>query len=115
MRAARGLFAARGVGGVTTKEIADRADVAIGTLFLYAKTKAELLIMVQNEKFETAIEAGLAAARQHRTGTDKRRQSACSFVRSWSAFASRSKTAGSTSSSLSREIPTNPSGVPALF
>ena len=61
LAAARELFAAYGVGGVTTQQIADRADVAIGTLFLYASTKAELLIMVQNDKFAAAIDEGLAA------------------------------------------------------
>ena len=60
--AARELFAERGIGGVTTQQIADRADVAIGTLFLYAATKAELLIMVQNRKFGDAIETGIAQA-----------------------------------------------------
>ena len=62
MAAARDLFAERGVSGVTTQQVADRADVAIGTLYRYAATKAELLIMVQNEKFATAIDDGLAAA-----------------------------------------------------
>jgi AcrR family transcriptional regulator len=62
MTAARELFAEHGVSGVTTQQIAHRADVAIGTLYLYASTKAELLIMVQNEKFAAAIDAGLAAA-----------------------------------------------------
>lgn len=62
MVAARDLFAQYGVGGVTTQQIADRADVAIGTLFLYAATKAELLIMVQNQKFAAAIEEGIGAA-----------------------------------------------------
>ncbi|KJL37148.1 TetR/AcrR family transcriptional regulator [Microbacterium azadirachtae] len=62
MDAARALFAECGVGGVTTQRIADRADVAIGTLYLYASTKAELLILVQNEKFATAIDEGLRAA-----------------------------------------------------
>lgn len=62
MEAALALFAEHGVGGVTTQQIADRADVAIGTLYLYAATKAELLIMVQNEKFAAAIETGLTAA-----------------------------------------------------
>jgi len=60
--AARELFAVHRVGGVTTQQIADRADIAIGTLYLYAATKAELLIMVQNQKFATAIDDGLAAA-----------------------------------------------------
>lgn len=62
MDAARTLFAERGVGGVTTQQIAERADVAIGTLFLYASTKAELLILVQNQKFAAAIDDGLRAA-----------------------------------------------------
>src|SRR5579859_1370489 len=61
MAAARELFAEHGVGAVTTQQVADRAGVAIGTLYLYASTKAELLIMVQNEKFAAAIDDGLAA------------------------------------------------------
>jgi len=60
--AAQELFALHGVGGVTTQQIADHADIAIGTLYLYAATKAELLIMVQNQKFATAIDDGVAAA-----------------------------------------------------
>ena len=44
------------------QQVADRADVAIGTLYRHAATKAELLIMVQNEKFAAAIDEGLAAA-----------------------------------------------------
>jgi AcrR family transcriptional regulator len=60
--AARELFAEHGVGGVTTRQIADRADVAIGTLYRYASTKAELLIMVQNENFAAALDHGLADA-----------------------------------------------------
>lgn len=61
MAAASDLFAARGVTGVTTQQIADRADVAIGTLFLYFGSKAELLIMVQNQKFAAAIDDGTSA------------------------------------------------------
>lgn len=60
--AARELFAEHGISGVTTQQIADRADVAIGTLYRYTSTKAELLIMVQNEKFAAAVTDGLAAA-----------------------------------------------------
>lgn len=62
MSAARELFAENGVSKVTTQQIAERADVSIGTLYLYASTKAELLIMVQNQKFAAAISDGLAAA-----------------------------------------------------
>lgn len=62
LAAARELLAEHGVGAVTTQQVADRADVAIGTLYLYATTKAELLIMVQNHKFAAAIHDGVAAS-----------------------------------------------------
>ena len=45
MAAAGELFAEHGVGEVTTQQVADRADAAIDTLYPYASTKAELLIM----------------------------------------------------------------------
>ncbi|PPF45414.1 TetR family transcriptional regulator [Pseudoclavibacter sp. AY1F1] len=60
--AAGELFAQRGVDFVTTQEIADRADIGTGTLFLYAKTKGELLLLVQNSMYETALEEGRAAS-----------------------------------------------------
>jgi AcrR family transcriptional regulator len=41
--AASELFAEYGVEEVTTQQIADKADIGTGTLFLYAKTKGELL------------------------------------------------------------------------
>ncbi|PPF35633.1 MULTISPECIES: TetR/AcrR family transcriptional regulator [unclassified Pseudoclavibacter] len=59
--AAGELFAERGVDDVTTQEIADRADIGTGTLFLYAKTKGELLLLVQNSMYEAALEEGRAA------------------------------------------------------
>jgi AcrR family transcriptional regulator len=40
--AASELFAEHGVEEVTTQQIADKADIGTGTLFLYAKTKGEL-------------------------------------------------------------------------
>ncbi|WP_246205131.1 TetR/AcrR family transcriptional regulator [Agromyces salentinus] len=60
--AATELFSAHGVDEVTTQQIADRADVGAGTLFLYARSKAELLLLVHNVKFADAIETGVAAA-----------------------------------------------------
>lgn len=62
MAAAGELFAERGVDDVTTQEIADRADIGTGTLFLYAKTKGELLLLVQNSLYESALEEGQAAS-----------------------------------------------------
>jgi len=60
--AARELFGRHGVDAVTTQQIADKADVGAGTLFLYAKTKAELLVLVHNVKLAEAIDSGLSAA-----------------------------------------------------
>lgn len=60
--AARELFSKHGVDEVTTQQIADRADIGTGTLFLYAKTKGELLLLVQNDSYVDALERGRAAA-----------------------------------------------------
>ncbi|GLK16853.1 TetR/AcrR family transcriptional regulator [Herbiconiux flava] len=60
--AATELFDRHGIDEVTTQQIADAADIGTGTLFLYAKTKAELLLLVQNVHYAEAIEAGLSAA-----------------------------------------------------
>lgn len=60
--AARELFAEHGVDEVTTQQIADAADIGTGTLFLYAKTKGELLLLVQNTTYADALVRGRAAA-----------------------------------------------------
>ena len=60
--AAAELFAEHGVDEVTTQQIAEKADIGTGTLFLYAKTKAELLLLVQNSSYADALAAGRAAA-----------------------------------------------------
>jgi kynurenine formamidase len=43
--AARELFAEHGVDEVTTQQIADKADIGTGTLFLYVKSKGDLLLL----------------------------------------------------------------------
>jgi AcrR family transcriptional regulator len=60
--AAAGLFAERGFDEVSTQQIAERADVATGTVFRYAASKAELLLMVYNQELRAAIDEGLRAA-----------------------------------------------------
>ncbi|WP_084635255.1 TetR/AcrR family transcriptional regulator [Propionicicella superfundia] len=57
-RAASELFAERGFGDVSTQEVSNRADVAAGTLFRYAASKGELLLMVLNEELRGALEVG---------------------------------------------------------
>ena len=60
--AARELFTEYGVDEVTTQQVADKADVGTGTLFLYAKTKAELLLLVHNMKYGEALDRGIRDA-----------------------------------------------------
>jgi len=60
--AARELFTEHGVDDVTTQQIADKADIGTGTLFLYAKNKGELLLLVQNSSYVEALAEGRAAA-----------------------------------------------------
>ncbi|KAA1397831.1 TetR/AcrR family transcriptional regulator [Aeromicrobium ginsengisoli] len=68
--AASELFAEHGVEEVTTQQIADKADIGTGTLFLYAKTKGELLLLVQNTHYAEALERGRTAAENVPTALD---------------------------------------------
>ncbi|WP_113718155.1 TetR/AcrR family transcriptional regulator [Arthrobacter dokdonensis] len=60
--AAGELFSEYGVDDVTTQQIAEKADIGAGTLFLYAKSKGELLLMVQNSSYADSLVRGRAAA-----------------------------------------------------
>ncbi len=57
--AAWDLFTTAGYDQTTTKAIAERAGVASGTLFLYARDKAELLFLVFHERLAAAVDEGL--------------------------------------------------------
>ncbi len=54
--AAQELFREKGFEATTTKEVAERADIATGTLFLYAKDKNDLLLWVYSQKIAGTIE-----------------------------------------------------------
>jgi len=55
--AALKLFAEHGFDATTTKEVADEAGVAHGTVFLVAPTKEALLVAVLEEKLRHVVEA----------------------------------------------------------
>ena len=55
--AARELFIARGYDQATTREIAQRAGIGMGTLFTYAHDKRDLLFLIVNDELE-ALAAG---------------------------------------------------------
>jgi AcrR family transcriptional regulator len=56
--AARRLFAEQGFAETTTVQIAEAADIGTGTLFLYARSKEDLLLLVfRDEMLEVATES----------------------------------------------------------
>lgn len=69
-RAASELFAEHGVDEVTTQQIAEAADVGVGTLFLYARTKGELLLLAQNAAYARALDDGIRASMSASTALD---------------------------------------------
>lgn len=54
--AARALFQTQGYDKTTTQQIARAAEIASGTLFLYAKSKEDLLLLVFNDEMRELIE-----------------------------------------------------------
>jgi AcrR family transcriptional regulator len=59
--AARALFVEKGFDETTTREIARRADVALGTLFLYATDKRDLLFLICTDELEALTDDAFAA------------------------------------------------------
>lgn len=59
--AARALFVEKGFDETTTREIARRADVALGTLFLYATDKRDLLFLICTDELETLTDNAFSA------------------------------------------------------
>jgi len=55
--AARALFAERGYEATTTREIAERAEIATGTLFTYFPEKRALLLHLVRADIDEALEA----------------------------------------------------------
>lgn len=59
--AARTLFHKQGFAATTTQEIADLADIGSGTLFLYAKSKEDLLILVFRDEILEVVDRAYAS------------------------------------------------------
>ena len=61
--AARALFVSSGYDDASTREIAVKAEIALGTLFLYASNKRDLLFLVVNDELEDVATKAIAAIR----------------------------------------------------
>jgi AcrR family transcriptional regulator len=59
-RSARTLFGRKGFEATTTREIAEAADIGAGTLFLYAGSKEDLLVMIFREEVGRAVDDAFA-------------------------------------------------------
>ena len=63
--AARALFTHKGFDATTSQEIAVAAEVAAGTVFTYARTKEDLLILVFHDEMLDVVERAYTAAQRH--------------------------------------------------
>ena len=59
-RAARKLFGRKGFEATTTREIAAAADIGVGTLFLYAGAKEDLLVLLFREDMSRVVSDAFA-------------------------------------------------------
>lgn len=59
-RSARRLFERKGFEATTMREIAANADIGHGTLFLYASSKEDILVMIFREQVGRAVDAAIA-------------------------------------------------------
>ena len=71
VRAARRLFAAQGFAATTTQQIAAAADIGTGTLYLYAESKDDLLILVAREEIPEVVDQAAASAPARRPVLDR--------------------------------------------
>lgn len=65
--AARKVFVANGYDEASTRQIAARAGVGLGTLFFYAANKRDLLFLVENDELEDVALRAAAAVRRDAT------------------------------------------------
>lgn len=68
-QAALELFITQGFEATTIRQIAQRAEVAPGTLFLYAADKGDLLIMVFHNAIQHTVDEGWSLTRSEDTPT----------------------------------------------
>jgi AcrR family transcriptional regulator len=63
-QAALDVFRSRGYDAATTREIAQAAGVAVGTVFVHAKDKRDLLFLVINDDLDEVLQRSLSAVSQ---------------------------------------------------
>jgi len=69
--AAGGLFSRKGFAATTTAEIAQRAGVGAGTLFLYFPSKDDLLVAIFREQMDAVVDTAFATLPRRATLLDE--------------------------------------------
>jgi AcrR family transcriptional regulator len=64
--AARELFSSQGFEAATLRQIAERAEVALGTLFNYARDKRDLTFLLFNDDLSRLVDEAIAASARER-------------------------------------------------
>ncbi len=70
-QAAWELFHSKGFEATTTREVAELAQIAVGTLFLYVKDKQELLVLIYDEAIEKTMETAFSTIPENATLLDE--------------------------------------------
>ncbi len=78
-KAAKAVFSDVSYDEATTREIARRAGVSIGTLFVYAKDKRDLLFLVFNDELDPVADAARRGLPEGRPTLDR----LCALARPW--------------------------------
>src|SRR6201987_2951601 len=68
--AASELLIRKGYDDTTTREIAVRAGIGLGTIFVYAATKRDLLFLLVNDKLQEVVEKAADGVRPERSMLD---------------------------------------------
>ncbi len=77
--AAKAVFSDVGYDAATTREIARRAGVSIGTLFVYAKDKRDLLFLVFNDELDPVADGARRELPEGKPALDR----LCALARPW--------------------------------
>jgi AcrR family transcriptional regulator len=88
--AAKAVFSDVGYDAATTREIARRAHVSIGTLFVYAKDKRDLLFLVINDELNPVANMARRHGPQDKPTLDR----LCALARPWYGYFADNLTLG---------------------
>jgi AcrR family transcriptional regulator len=83
IKAANELFAEGGLGAVTMRDVAARAEVAIMTPYTYFKNKSDLLWHIKNSVIQELLEDQVNAISEANSPRDVIRASSLAFLKFW--------------------------------